>query len=279
MVVQLIFNRDPKQNRFNFGANWRSFLETLSDERIAVAQKSLKDMLQLQDLTRKHFLDIGCGSGLFSLAAMRLGASEVLSFDYDTESVGCAKTLKQWFFPGSSNWKIMRGDVLDEQFIKSLGAFDIVLSWGVLHHTGAIWKAMDNALAPVKNDGLFFIAIYNDQEMWSRWWMKVKQIHSKLPTKLQPVYAGLFLPRLDGPTMAKNMLNGKLPWAHWSEYFQIRGMSRWHDIKDWIGGLPFEVAKPEEVFHFCKQRGFVLEQLTTCGGGKGCNQFVFRKIS
>jgi 2-polyprenyl-3-methyl-5-hydroxy-6-metoxy-1,4-benzoquinol methylase len=264
--------------RFKFGENWAGFLNNLSEQRILEAEKSLIQMLEVTDFQGRRFLDIGSGSGLFSLAAMRLGASEVLSFDYDPESVRCAETLKQRFFPGTSNWKITQGDVLSEQFIKSLGTFDIVLSWGVLHHTGALWKAMDNALAPVKNDGLLFIAIYNDQEMWSKFWLRVKKIYSGLPTWLRPLYVMAFLPRLDGPTMVKNIIQGKLPWQHWTYYYTMRGMSRWHDIKDWIGGLPFEVARPEEVFYFCKQRGFVLEKLTTCGGGKGCNQFVFRKI-
>ena len=55
----------------------------------------------------------------------------------------------------------------------------------------------------------------------------------------------------------------------------LRGMSYWHDLIDWIGGYPFEVAKPEQVFEFMRLRGFQLERLKTCGGGLGCNEFVF----
>lgn len=54
-------------------------------------------------------------------------------------------------------------------------------------------------------------------------------------------------------------------------------MSLMHDLIDWVGGYPFEVAKPEEIFDFYHARGFVLQRLYTCGGGIGCNQFVFER--
>jgi 2-polyprenyl-6-hydroxyphenyl methylase/3-demethylubiquinone-9 3-methyltransferase len=56
-------------------------------------------------------------------------------------------------------------------------------------------------------------------------------------------------------------------------------MSRWHDLVDWVGGYPFEVAAPEFVFDFYRERGFSLIQMKTCGGGLGCNQFVLVKPS
>ena len=72
--------------RFEFGKNWSQFLSHLNDSRIAEAEQSLRNMLEVDDLCGKRFLDIGSGSGLFSLAARRLGAS-VYSFDYDPRSV------------------------------------------------------------------------------------------------------------------------------------------------------------------------------------------------
>ena len=63
----------------------------------------------------------------------------------------------------------------------------------------------------------------------------------------------------------------------WTRYKATRGMSRWHDLVDWVGGYPFEVARPEQVLDFLRPRGFELERLRTCGGGLGCNQFVFRR--
>ena len=56
-------------------------------------------------------------------------------------------------------------------------------------------------------------------------------------------------------------------------------MSVWHDWIDWIGGYPFEAAKPEEIFALLRTQGFRLDHLITCGGGLGCNQFVFTRTA
>jgi 2-polyprenyl-6-hydroxyphenyl methylase/3-demethylubiquinone-9 3-methyltransferase len=61
----------------------------------------------------------------------------------------------------------------------------------------------------------------------------------------------------------------------WTASQRVRGMSRWHDLLDWVGGWPFEVSTPDEIFAYLKARGFVLRHLKTCGGGLGCNEFVF----
>lgn len=124
-------------HRFGFGANWMRFLAVLDDDRIAEAVASLKDMLGVETLAEKTFLDIGCGSGLFSLAARQLGA-RVCSFDYDPQSVNCAAGLRRRYFPDDPDWVIERGSALDRHFMEQLGTFDIVYSWGVLHHTGAM---------------------------------------------------------------------------------------------------------------------------------------------
>ncbi len=144
------------EQRFAFGKNWQRFLLRLSEDRIIEAENSLKSMLQIESFSRLSFLDIGCGSGLFSLAAMRLGAERVLSFDYDPQSVACTQSLKDRFFQGNDRWEIMQGNVLEESFMKGLGEWDICYSWGVLHHTGDMWKGMEIALARVKPAGFFY---------------------------------------------------------------------------------------------------------------------------
>jgi 2-polyprenyl-6-hydroxyphenyl methylase/3-demethylubiquinone-9 3-methyltransferase len=156
------FTEDAKGKRFEFGKNWKRFLTLLSEDRICEAEKSLKKMLEIENLNGKTFLDVGCGSGLFSLAARRLGA-RVRSFDYDLVSAECAKELKKRFFPDDNHWTIERGDVLDENYLRSLGEFDIVYAWGVLHHTGAMWQALEKMDRLVAKEGVLFISIYNDQ--------------------------------------------------------------------------------------------------------------------
>ncbi len=261
--------------RFAFGKNWREFLSALNEERIAKAEASLQLMLAEKKLQGKSFLDIGSGSGLFSLAARRLGA-RVHSFDYDPDSVACTRELKRLYFAEDANWQIETGSALDQNYLDTLGTFDIVYSWGVLHHTGAMWQALENVHALVAPHGKLFLALYNDQHRASRRWLWVKKTYNRLPRGLKFIIFCPAFARQWGPTMIRDLLRGK-PFHTWRTYGSERGMSAWRDVKDWIGGYPFEVAKPEEIFSFYRQRGFELLQLKTCGAGRGCNEFVFQR--
>lgn len=234
-------------------------------------------MLGLETLTGQTFLDIGCGSGLFSLAARQLGA-RVHSFDFDPQSVACAEELRRRYFANDSGWQIEHGSVLDDEYLRSLGQFNIVYSWGVLHHTGQLWRAIDNAAAAVRPQGLFFIALYNDQGRGSKAWLRVKQVYNRLPRGLRWIILYPALLRLWGPTTIRDLRSGQ-PGVTWRNYAQqnSRGMSAWHDVVDWVGGLPFEVARPEKVIAHCEQLGFERLRHTDCGRGHGCNEFVFRR--
>ena len=266
-----------KGERFEFGANWAKFLNVLNDERIALAEQSLRNMLGVNDLKGKHFLDIGSGSGLFSLAARRLGAT-VHSFDYDPQSVACTAELKRRYYLDDPDWIVEQGSVLDQDHLQTLGQWDIVYSWGVLHHTGAMWQAFDNVARLVAERGKLFIAIYNDQGKSSQYWLTVKRIYNSLPNPLRFLVLWPTFVRLWGPTTFRDCVQGR-PFHTWRTYGKNeRGMSPWRDVVDWVGGYPFEVAKPEEVVTFFGKKGFLLLKLKTCGVGHGCNEFVFTDL-
>ncbi len=264
--------------RFGFGENWARFLRHLTPSRIATAEASLRDMLGVRDLVGKTFLDVGCGSGLFSLAARRLGA-KVHSFDYDAHSVGCAEQLRARYFPGDAAWTIERGSALDAEYLRSLGVFDVVYAWGVLHHTGEMWRALDLVSERVAADGRLFIAIYNDQGTKSAFWRRVKQVYNRLPSVVHaPFVAGLMAP-FELRVLAKSVLSGhgERYVRSWTHYESARGMSRWHDMVDWVGGYPFEVATVARLSEFHEQRGFRVDRVVPTGS-LGCNELVMTRV-
>jgi len=264
--------------RFEFGKNWSRFLDLLDDARIMRAEESLKQMLEIETLEGKSFLDIGSGSGLFSLAARRLGA-RVHSFDYDPHSVACTRELRNRYFAGDEGWTIEEGSALDEKYVKSLGTFDVVYSWGVLHHTGEMWKALKHAQLPVAPGSKLFIAIYNDMGSKSTRWTWIKKAYNDLPRFLKiPFAAAVIAPEEMKAMLRSLVLLNPAEYLHrWTRYDANRGMSRWRDIIDWVGGYPYEVAKPEELFDFYRARGFTLTKLKCGGVGLGCNELVFAR--
>ena len=251
--------------RFGFGRNWRDYLARIDAAAIEAARAHIRDWLQTDRLSGLTVLDIGSGSGLFSLAARDLGA-RVISLDYDPDSVRCAELLRQEHFGEEDpDWEIRRGSILDAGEVESLPEADVVYSWGVLHHTGAMHEAFANVASRVRPGGRLMIAIYNDQGWISRYWLGVKRLYNRHPW-LRPLLIALHAPYL---YLARRLLR-------WITRRPLeRGMSLWHDMLDWLGGYPFEVASPAEVEAFFSARGFRLLRTHTVGRRQGCNEYLF----
>lgn len=167
-------------------------------------------------------------------------------------------------------------------FLQHLEAnFDFVYSWGVLHHTGDMWKALSNAATKVSIEGTLYISIYNDQGGASKRWLSVKKLYNSLPSVFKPFFAIAVY----APLEIRNALIQAVRFKFMSTYINYirnysettaRGMSWWFDKIDWIGGLPFEVAMPEEIFEHYRCLNFELLKLKTRRGGHGCCEYVFR---
>lgn len=270
-ITQSARHEDPEV-RFAFGRNWRSFLSTLDERRIEEARRRLCESLGRRDLRGVRALDIGSGSGLSSLIMHLLGA-DVVAFDYDADSVACTEELRRRYAPDATNWQIMQGSALDPTFMASLGQFDLVYSWGVLHHTGAMWPAIELAESRVAQHGILLLALYNDQGWRSTVWRATKRIYcSSAPGRW--LVGAVFYPLFSLYALWQDLRHFHMPGTHAREYVRKRGMSLFHDWRDWLGGYPFEVAKPEEVVRRLAAAGFELQRQTLTHG-LGCNEFVF----
>ena len=255
-----------REERFDFGKNWTKYSTLIDSTKITDAEQSLVTMFQVPDLIDKSFLDVGCGSGIFSLAAKNLG-SEVYSFDIDSHSVSCTRELKRTYHKNDDNWKIKSGSVLDPEFIREVGQHDFVYCWGVAHHTGAMMKAFENLSELVNEGGQLFLAVYNDQGLLSKYWTFVKRCYVNYRIS-RPFIILTHILILLFPSWVIRKIRGKnVP----------RGMSAWYDLIDWLGGFPYETSTVKNVFQFFNNRGFELTNINTVAGKMGCNEFVFRK--
>lgn len=267
---------------FHFGENWTKYINHyLDDELLAQAVKSTKDFCGESVFKNKTFVDIGCGSGLFSLVAYKLGAKSILSIDIDENSVACCNKLKE-SVGSPENWQVINASVLDDDFINGLGKFDLVYSWGVLHHTGQMWKAIENACKLVADSGYLCIAIYNKSDGLnvypdfrfgnSYFWLWEKKLYVSLPKILQKFVDFVAMMIL----ITFYLITFTNPFKKIRDHKSFRGMSWKTDIIDWLGGYPYEFATVEEIFKFVKPKGFSLENLNSNNGLMN-NEFLFRR--
>ena len=301
-----------KEERFAFGKNWKKFVhEKFSQERVDMAQERLLKTLRLENLHARTFLDIGCGSGIHSLAAWQAGASQVVSFDYDADSVETTRSVRK-LAGNPENWVVLQGSVLDERFIRGIEPADVVYSWGVLHHTGDMWSAIRNASIPLKPDGVFFIALYsytnyqNSQVQGHpspEQWLEIKQRYNqasalgKVRMELLDVLRDTHAPVGANVSRKQRRRNKKPSFRRASrtamrtarhilratsekigtirQYERSRGMSYWTDVRDWLGGWPMEFVKEDELIRFCREQ-LGLETLLVLTG-EGNSEFVLRR--
>jgi len=256
---------------FSFGENWQDFVaRCFSEERVSIAQRYLLDFLEMPDLNGRTFLDIGCGSGIHSLAALRAGASHVVSFDIDPLSVQTTEKIRD-AYGDASRWEVKAGSILDTTFLAALPPSDIVYSWGVLHATGRMWEAVRHAGGLVKQRGLFYIGLYTTDSK-SGYWTRIKIRYNRASRLGKRLMEMKHIVRY---LLISNLARGRNPFRTLREYPRRRGMSYFTDVRDWLGGYPYEHARPQEVLRFCRKTlGFELINLKT---GEAVTEYLFKK--
>ncbi len=266
--------------QFDFGANWAEFSKQVNDQRIAEAETGLLQLLSEDDLRGQSFLDIGCGSGLHALAALKRGAAEVTAIDVNPRSVATTRAVLAKFLP-QAQATVLQHSILSSELPAPLQRnFGIVYSWGVLHHTGHMQQAIAGAAARVAPGGLLVLAIYKKSPLCGFWRVE-KKFYTQAPRPVRVVmdyiYAGAYL--------AAYALSGKNPVSYVRDYHQKRGMNWMTDVRDWLGGYPYESATAEEMTALVKPFGFTLQRSLNTDAPKaaglfgcGCAEYVFKKI-
>lgn len=265
---------------FSFGRNWEDYLRrALTPERVEHATRRTCALLGLERLDGLSFLDVGCGSGLFSLVAHRLGAARVLSFDVDERSVACCRELRARAGE-PAGWEVARGSILDAAFVAALPRCDVVYAWGVLHHTGDLWGAIEAAASRVAPGGLFALAVYNRVEhsflgalRGSRGALLLKRAYRGGGWAGRRAIEACWVCR----DVVKWLVRLRNPLVEIRHYAEQRGMSWWHDVRDWLGGYPYECASAGELFEYCHGRcGLRLERMRSVST-LACHELLFSR--
>jgi 2-polyprenyl-3-methyl-5-hydroxy-6-metoxy-1,4-benzoquinol methylase len=255
---------------FDFGRNWDDYsLARIDDERLRLAVDSINNLLGCDTIRGLTFLDVGCGSGLFSIAATMCGAARVIGVDVNQKCVDVS--IRNWSQLSEKAENVTMpdfkvGSALDSTFMRDLGVFDVVYAWGSLHHTGDMWSAISNAAGCVKRPGgTLVMAIYNAH--WScAGWTLIKKVYNLSPRFIKSLFNLVF-----GGVIyaAKFLVTGRNPLQ------KERGMDFWYDVIDWLGGYPYEYASSKEIVERMQHMGFSLRTCVPPSAPTGCNEFVF----
>ena len=262
------------ETRFEFGKNWHNYVKkNFSQDKVEISRRHILEFMCRNTLTGLSFLDIGCGSGLHSLAALQAEVSSVYSFDFDMESIAAARFVKDQA-GRPDNWSIEQGSILDDDFVTRMPQFDLVYAWGVLHHTGDVWHAIRNAAGRVKPGGFFYMALYSADVQIDpppQFWLDIKQKYvssGKIHRRFMEIcYIWRF-------QLHRNIFLLPLFLKRMIDYRENRGMNIFTDIRDWLGGWPMEFVQDADAISFCKNLGLRLEKMAA---GEANTEFLFRR--
>jgi SAM-dependent methyltransferase len=252
-------------SNFNFAKNWDEFSNQVLDQgRIDLAIQSLKKLLSCETLEGCSFLDVGCGSGLFSIAASQMKANPVVGIDINPGCIVVSERNRLVHAP-EATIRFEQVSALNANALERLGQFDVVYAWGSLHHTGSMWEAIRLVSQRVAPGGIYILAIYN-QHFTSPIWRVIKRFYNHVSSNIQKAMVIFFAVLI---YLAKFAVTFRNPLQ------KERGMNFWFDVIDWIGGYPYEFATQQGVIAFAEELGFKMVRFFPAGVPTGCNEFVF----
>ncbi len=260
--------------QFDFGENWKDFsVKAINSQRIEESLKAFRELIDNKELNNETFLDIGFGQGLGLLNATLLGAKTV-GCDINPK---CGEVLQynKNKYPDLADKQIpvVIGSINETKTVNEIkricNQFSIVHSWGVLHHTGSMWKSIDISCNLVKSGGWFILAIYNKH--WSSiLWKYIKWFYNVSPKFIKWLMIKIFYIIIFA---AKFLVTFKNPLK------KERGMNFYYDIIDWLGGYPYEYATHNEIKDYVEKKGFKMIKSKTPEVPTGCNEFIFQRIN
>lgn len=265
--------------KFSFWKNWARFLERLNEKKINQAKDYLENFIWGKEkIEGKTVIDFWCWSGLMSLCFYLLWAKKIVSIDIDDNSINCTKYLKEKYCKQTNKWDILKGSILNENFIKSLWKYDIVYSWGVIHHTWNMWKWLDLIWKLVNNNWLLYIAIYNKYEKFpsSKLWLKIKKIYANSNFLIRKIMYYLLIMEI----IFMRIIKWQNPYKYIKDYYKNsnRWMDFFRDVEDWVGWYPYEYASIEEIKDFYEKKWYKLINLYDSSAWWWCNEFLFKKF-
>jgi len=267
-----------QRTHFAFGRNWLDYADKIDEARIDRAMDGLCRLSGRPRLDGLSFLDIGCGSGLSALAAVRLGARRVVGVDIDPDSVQAARNVFARFAPGvPADFQLCSVFGMTPA---SLGTFDLVYSWGVLHHTGDMLRAIEVAAALVGPAGELCLALYR-KTPYCGLWRRIKRWYSSAsPAAQRRARSAYALARRT--VMA---LQGR-DYAAYVKGYGTRGMDYRNDLHDWLGGYPYQSIAADECHALLQRLGFALDREFVKRSrhplrgllGSGCDEYAFHRL-
>jgi len=273
------------EGKFSFGINWTDFARNKVDENIVTTHVNdtlshllrLPGFLSAKPLEGKRVLDIGCGSGLSSLSFYKNGCRDITSFDINEDSVRATNIIKEKFCDDESGlrWSIDEGNILDEGLVSRLRSqekYDLIYSWGVLHHTGDMKKAIDNTLSLCKSGSVLWMALYikMDQEDGEEMYQNDLKLKIKFNEASEETKKEMIIERL------KRVFNGSP--AAWTQPYDNRGMTPINDVTDWLGGYPYEVARAKDTKRLLEANDFTKIEVLNEDRSSGTNViYIYQK--